>query len=644
MPESGGAVPGSSDGAVPGSEGALPEEKAPEEKALSDSGGTVPKGDGPALPGASTGLDPPERAELERLRAEVTQMHDKTKARRRRIGWRAPVATLLIIIGCVLAPVSVLGVWASNQVTNTNRYVANIEPLIHDPSIQNALTDKITIQITKHLNVTGYANQAASALTSRGLTRVGALLRTFAPSLASAIAGFIHTQVHKIITSPQIANIWLQVNRTAHAQLVKVLSGQGNSAISTSNGQVILDLGPFINIIKQDLVKRGFTIINSLPPIHPTIALFSSKSLVQAQTLYRLINALKWVLPFLSLVLIALGVYIARSHRRALVGAGLGFAASMVLLGALLAIFRGAYINSVPNSLVPSDAAAAAFDIMVRYIKEGLRVLLVIGLVVAAAAFFTGPSITAVRTRGAFVSGLGWLRETGEHAGLRTGPVGRWTYAHRMGLRIGATALMALILVFSGQPTGLTVLWLAIVLLILLGLIELIGRRPAEARDGGQRWRRLRPAAGPRDRPGGRARAAGRAVADRFADRRRLPRLGPAPAHRTVLPGRGPHHDDHHGHRRTAGAALGGPEPATRARAALRAAPWPWHHRVRRRGRGGGPQAQAAGSRQARAGHHVEVGGQPRSVQRFSGRGPGVHARGDLHRRDAGDRHGTSQH
>jgi hypothetical protein len=454
---------------VPDSEGTPP-----------DSETTVPGGDGAAPAGASAGPGSSELAELERLRAENAQLRARTQARKHRIGWRGPVATLLIVLGCLLAPVSGLGVWAANQVSNTDRYVANIEPLIHEPAIQNALTDKITLQITSHLNVVGFANQAATALTSRGLPRVGTLIRTFAPSLASAIAGFIHTQVHKIVTSSQVANLWLQVNRVAHAQLVKVLSGQGNSAISTSNGQVILDLGPFINVIKQDLVKRGFSIINSLPPIHPTIALFSSKTLVQAQTLYRLINTLKWVLPFLSLFLIALGVYINRNHRRALVAAGLGFAGSMVLLGALLAIFRGVYINSVPNSILPSDAAAAAFDTMVRFIKEGLRVLLVVGLVVAAGAFFSGPSVTAVRTRGAFVHGLGWLRESGEHVGLRTGPVGRWTYAHRMGLRISAAALMALILVFSGQPTGLTVLWLAIVLLILLGLIELIGKRPAQ--------------------------------------------------------------------------------------------------------------------------------------------------------------------
>ena len=476
--------------AVPDSDGALPDEKALPDSggtASADSGGTASAGGGTAAAGAGAGLGAQEREELaqereelEHLRAEVEQLRSRDKARRRRLGWRAPVATLVIFLGCVLAPVSVLGVWTANQVSNTDRYVATIEPLIHDPAIQNALTDKITLQITKHLNVVGYANQAATSLSSH-FPRVSTLIRTFAPQLASSIAGFVHTQVHKIVTSQAVANAWVQVNRVAHGQLVKVLSGQGNSAVSTSNGQVILDLAPFINVVKQDLVKRGFTIINKLPPIHVQIALFSSKTLVQAQTLYRLISTLKWVLPFLSLALIALGVYIARNHRRALIGAGLGFAGSMVLLAALLAIFRGAYINSVPNSVVPSDAAAAAFDILVRFIRQGLRLLLVIGLVVAIAAFFTGPSVTAVRTRGGFVKALGWVRESGEHAGLRTGPVGRWTYDHRVALRISVTALMALILVFWGQPTGLTVLALAIVLLVLLGLIELIGRRPTPA-------------------------------------------------------------------------------------------------------------------------------------------------------------------
>jgi hypothetical protein len=437
-------------------------------------------------PGARD-LSPDERAELERLRAEVTELRDQRAHRvpRHRIGWRTPVATLLIVIGCLLAPVAVVAVWTANQVSDTSRYVANVEPLVHNPAIQNALTDKVTNQITSHLNVTGYADQAAALLTSKGLPRVGTLLRTFAPPIASAIAGFVHSQVHKIVTGPRFARNWVQVNTVAHREIVKALSGRGG-AVTISNGQVTIDLAPFIDIAKRDIAARGLTIINKLPAIHPTLTLFSAKYLVKAQTLYRLINDLKIVLPILALLLIAVGVYVARGHRRALIGAGLGFAASMLLLGAGLLIFRGIYLNSVPNSVLPADAAAALFDTFVRFIKDALRTLLVLGLVVAAGAFITGPSVTAVRTRAAVASGFAWVRKIGERGGVSTGPVGRWTYAHRTGLRISAVALAAVIFVFWGRPTALVVILLVVLLLVVLGLIELIGRPPTRPEIAGQ--------------------------------------------------------------------------------------------------------------------------------------------------------------
>src|SRR5689334_8120384 len=429
-----------------------------------------------------------EHAELQRLRDEVAQLRSQpggpagpaAPGRRRHLGWRGPVATVLIVVGCLLAPLSVVAVWTANQVSNTDRYVANVEPLIHDPSVQRALTDDITRQITTRLNVKGLAEQAAGALTQRGLTRVGALLNNFSSQLASATYGFIHTQVAQIVASPQVARLWVQVNRQVHAQLVKALSGQGNGAVTISNNQVVLNLGPFINVVKRDLANRGFTIITRLPNINPTLALFSAKYLVKAQQGYRLLNDLKWALPLLTLALLGLGVYIARSHRRALIGAGLGLAASMVVLGLGLTIFRGVYLNSVPSSVLPADAAAVLYDTLIRFIRDGLRVLLVVGLIVAIAAFFSGPSVTAVRTRGAFKSAFDWLRRSGEHAGVSTGPVGRWTYTHRRALRITAVIIASLVFVFWGLSSWVTAVVIAIVLLIVLGLIELIGRPPAQ--------------------------------------------------------------------------------------------------------------------------------------------------------------------
>src|ERR1700678_2575709 len=109
---------------------------------------TGPEPGGPEPGGPEPSLD--EQAEIARLRAEVEQLRvqQATVRRRHRLHWRAPVATLLVVLGCVFSVLSVVGVWAGNEVSNTDRYVATVEPLIHDPAIQNALTDKITNAIT----------------------------------------------------------------------------------------------------------------------------------------------------------------------------------------------------------------------------------------------------------------------------------------------------------------------------------------------------------------------------------------------------------------------------------------------------------------------------------------------------------------
>jgi hypothetical protein len=171
-------------------------------------GNDQPAGDESAA--ARPGED--EEAELERLRAENAKLREQAGAgRRRHVSWRAPVSLVLIVLGCILAPVAVIGVWAGNEVSDTGRYVATVEPLIHDPAIQNYLAGQITTQITSHLNITGTISQASAQLNSKGLPKISSLLTTFGPQIASAVTGFIHSAVHSVIASKAAATIWVQV-------------------------------------------------------------------------------------------------------------------------------------------------------------------------------------------------------------------------------------------------------------------------------------------------------------------------------------------------------------------------------------------------------------------------------------------------
>src|SRR6185437_359661 len=80
---------------------------------------------------------------------------------------RAAGRVSLVMI--VLAVPAVLGSWAALEVSSTDRYVATVEPLIHDPAIPNVLADRITNEITSRLNITGIVNQASAEAASKGL-------------------------------------------------------------------------------------------------------------------------------------------------------------------------------------------------------------------------------------------------------------------------------------------------------------------------------------------------------------------------------------------------------------------------------------------------------------------------------------------
>src|SRR4249919_404198 len=473
------AVP---DAATPGD--AVPEPAVPDAAIPSD-----------AVPDAAE-LGADERAELERLRAEVAELRSQvavapgvaepppvvppTRPRRQR--WRSIVATLLIVVGCILAPLSVAAVWTKNLVTDTDRYVTTVAPLARDPAIQNAVANKITTEIFSRLDVTGITNQAVDALAERGLPPlIATQLHALSGPLSEGVQSFVRTEVGKVVASDAFADAWVTANRAAHQALVAALTGQTGQGVTIANDTVSINLGPFIQVVKQRLVDRGFDLASRIPDVNPSFTILQSDAITKAQGAFSLLNTLGNWLPVVMLILLALGVYIAKGHRRALVGAGLGLAAGMVVLALGIFFFRTIYLNALPLGVLDHDAAASFYDTLVRFLRLGLRTVLVFGLVVALAGFLTGGSVTAVRARAGLKAGIGWLRGGAEKAGFRTGPVGAWVYRYKRVLWIAVIAIAALVLVFWNQPTGKVIIGLTIAVLVALVIIEFLGRPPSPA-------------------------------------------------------------------------------------------------------------------------------------------------------------------
>src|SRR5829696_4816771 len=84
-----------------------------------------------------------ERAELLRLRRELENIRTDRRPRQK-FRWRSLLATVLIVLGCVLAPVAGVSVWVNNQVSDTDRFARTMGPLVDDPDVQSRLTERLT--------------------------------------------------------------------------------------------------------------------------------------------------------------------------------------------------------------------------------------------------------------------------------------------------------------------------------------------------------------------------------------------------------------------------------------------------------------------------------------------------------------------
>jgi hypothetical protein len=197
------------------------------------------------------------------------------------------------------------------------------------------------------------------------------------------------------------------------------------------------------------------------------------------QTAFSALNGIGIWLPVFVILLLVGGVLLARDRRRALFRTGLGLAGAMVVLGVGLAIGRTWYVDTTPGNVLTSSAAGGVFDTLIRFLRTALRAVAVLGLVVAFIAWVSGDSNGAMRLRRGFAGSIGSLRGSAESAGWQTGRVGTWTYAHRTVLRGAAFGLGGLILVLWSQPTAWVVLFVALIVLLLLAVIEFLGR-PAQ--------------------------------------------------------------------------------------------------------------------------------------------------------------------
>jgi hypothetical protein len=376
--------------------------------------------------------------------------------------WRRALVAILVIVSVVLVPLAGLSIWVRNLVLDTNHYVDTVAPLAHNRAITDLVAERATNRLFQEVDVEA---QAKDALPERAQFLAG--------PLSSGVQTFTHDAAQRVLATEQFATVWKEANRRAHAQVVKLLTGEGKN-IAVKNDKVVLDLSAVIDEEVKRLDQRGVTVFDSVAKKQKNlqVELFDAGQLQKARSAVHLLDRLRIVLVVLVFVLLGAALALSGNRRRTLMRWALGVVIAMAVTAALLALGRSAYLSVAKNH----DAAGAAFDILVRYLRNGIRVIAALGIIVALAAFLSGPSRLAVRIREGAKSLIGGAGRKADEVGWTPGPVGTWVAAHKVGLRVAGVVVAFLILFLWSSPRPLTLLVLALLLLVYLAAIELVGR------------------------------------------------------------------------------------------------------------------------------------------------------------------------
>ncbi|AKL70418.1 membrane protein [Streptomyces sp. Mg1] len=417
-------------------------------------------------------------AELAALRARVAALESEAAAGKHtppRHRTRSLLAALLIIVGCVLAPLGIVAAWTYGIVGNTDRYVSTVAPLASDPDVQEAAANRVTAALMQHLDLTALLEDVAPdqrPLLQKALGKLGG-------SLESAVSSFVKDKAQDVIASKSFETIWTDANRTIHTALVKALTGSGDGAVQIKNDAVTIDLAPVIDQVKTRLVDSGMSVAGKIPEIHTDFTVVQSNDIGRVKTGFRLLQILGVWLPVLAVILIVAGILLSARRRRAVVTSALAVAFAALVLGLALTVFRTVYLNALPDT-VSQAAAGSVYDALIRLLRTTVRMVVVLGVVVALAAWLSGPGRYSVAARQIWHSGIAATRASADRLGLRTGPVGPFIRRHRPWFTWGLVAVAALVYLLWSYPTGWVVVGLALALLFALAVTDFIAEDTGE--------------------------------------------------------------------------------------------------------------------------------------------------------------------
>jgi hypothetical protein len=297
----------------------------------------------------------------------------------------------LFALATILLFVSALTVWSKRQLLDDEAWANSSTQLLANDEVRGAIAQTLVDRLFARVDVQA---QLRERLPERS--------QAAAPLLAAGLESASVRVADRFLQTPRAQTLWKNANKRAHAGVVKVLEGENlgrNGNISTANGDVTLDLRPFITRVATKLGVEDRLKANA-DPNAGQVVIMKSDQLGAAQTAVKILKALSSLLVLVVFGLFALAIYLAQGRRRMLLGAT---GASLLLVGLVLASMRRFVGGAVVDSLVKTEAnkhpVSVIWAIETSVLRDVAVILVVYGALVLLATVLAGPNRPAVAVR-----------------------------------------------------------------------------------------------------------------------------------------------------------------------------------------------------------------------------------------------------
>lgn len=213
--------------------------------------------------------------------------------------FRTGFATVLVLLGCLLAGPAVAAYVLVDEVTDRQSYLDAVTPLADDDAVRSAVADQIS----------------------------GALGEKV-PQQARQI---VDSSITKFVESDQFRPAWVKLNTEVHPQLLALLRDEPGS-LAVEGDAVVLDLGVVAADVKQRFIDDGVPLANRIPTIEAKVQVISAPAVRQAQPAFDLLEKLSIGLPVAAIALIVAGLALSARRGRTLIITGFGLVVSMLLV------------------------------------------------------------------------------------------------------------------------------------------------------------------------------------------------------------------------------------------------------------------------------------------------------------------------